>query len=129
MIKTHHGTWEDFGKILPSSRHTSVLVKDDQIYIFYSVVGECPEHIRATKICHLEKDNIQVRDTCSVLKPEREFEHGNVSATASKYGAAYNNVHQLRDPYLFEENGTLYMLYTVCGEKGIALATCNSIFS
>merc|ERR1719483_34673 len=28
----------------------------------------------------------------------------------------------LRDPYVFSENGKLYMLYSFCGEKGIALA-------
>jgi hypothetical protein len=31
-------------------------------------------------------------------------------------------VNQLRDPALFEEDGQVYLLYSVAGERGIALA-------
>ena len=31
-------------------------------------------------------------------------------------------VNQLRDPAIYEEDGRVYLLYTVAGERGIALA-------
>jgi len=43
------------------------------------------------------------------------------SILPSKKGKAIN-VHQLRDPYVFEENGELYLFYTISGEMGIAMA-------
>ncbi|WP_218126558.1 hypothetical protein [Siphonobacter aquaeclarae] len=40
---------------------------------------------------------------------------------ASKEGLSLQRVRQLRDPYVFGENGKLYLLYSVAGEKGIAI--------
>jgi hypothetical protein len=31
-------------------------------------------------------------------------------------------VHELRDPAIYEEDGRLYLLYSVAGEQGIAIA-------
>ena len=37
-------------------------------------------------------------------------------------GAVNVPVNQLRDPAIFEEDGRVYLLYAVAGERGIALA-------
>ncbi len=35
---------------------------------------------------------------------------------------AYGRVNQLRDPAIFEEDGRSFLLYTMAGESGIAIA-------
>ena len=40
----------------------------------------------------------------------------------SRGGAVNVPVNQLRDPAIFEEDGRVYLLYAVAGERGIALA-------
>ena len=37
-------------------------------------------------------------------------------------GASKNPVRELRDPAIFEDNGKTYLLYSVSGELGIAIA-------
>jgi len=40
----------------------------------------------------------------------------------SRYGAARGRVRQVRDPAVYAEDGRLYLLYSVAGEQGIAIA-------
>jgi hypothetical protein len=40
----------------------------------------------------------------------------------SRRGSINEPVNQLRDPAIFEEDGRVYLLYSVAGERGIALA-------
>jgi hypothetical protein len=40
----------------------------------------------------------------------------------SRGGSIDVPVNQLRDPTIFEEDGRVYLLYTVAGERGIGLA-------
>ncbi len=56
-----------------------------------------------------------------VMRPHEPYEGANYPITHSKAGVAIH-VHQLRDPYLFEENGKYYLFYCVAGETGIAMA-------
>jgi len=39
----------------------------------------------------------------------------------SKGGAKHYPVHELRDPYIINDNGHKYMFYTVAGETGISV--------
>jgi hypothetical protein len=41
---------------------------------------------------------------------------------ASKIGESEGRERALRDPALFEENGKVYLFYSVCGEQGIGAA-------
>ena len=125
LYKHNNGEFIEYGELLPKSRHTCVLNYNDKLYIFYSTVGDCPEHIC---VCELEiTENIHiVKNNRTVVYPEFEFEHANLSPIPSKYGAEYGKINQLRDPYAYVENEQIYLFHTVCGEKGIAL--CNIQF-
>lgn len=46
----------------------------------------------------------------------------NLPAFPSHAGDIDVPVHQLRDPGIFQENGKVYLLYSTCGEQGLALA-------
>ncbi len=104
-------------------RHAALLVRGDRLLVFYTRVGDVPEHIVACEI-PLSDDWRDWRPgpTISVLKPERDYEGAGLALRPSVRGLAAEPVRELRDPAIFEEDGTMYLLYAIAGESGIALA-------
>jgi hypothetical protein len=86
-------------------------------------VGENPERILLSRI-DLAPDWMGWTETdpVIVLEPAVEWEGSALPQEASVRGAALEPVRQLRDPALFEENDRSYLLYSVAGEQGIAIA-------
>ncbi|GAB3284873.1 hypothetical protein GCM10027347_61930 [Larkinella harenae] len=105
-----------------SLRHSAVKLVDDTLWVFYSRVGDTPERILLTKI-RLTDDWTSWTPTPpqEVAQPETDYEGGNLPLTTSKIGLYYGKVRELRDPYVFEENGTWYLLYSAAGENAIAI--------
>jgi hypothetical protein len=56
------------------------------------------------------------------LEPSKEYEGVAYPIKKSVSGASKTPVHELRDPAIFEEDGKIYLLYSVAGEMGIAIA-------
>ena len=127
ILKKNGNSYEEFSKLLPNSRHTSVIVIGSKIFIAYTIVGDCPEHIYFCQITNFEKNNVKTSDKISLVKPEFNFEHNDQKPIISSYGAVYQKVNQLRDPYIFIDNNDLYLFYTVCGEKGIAVCKIENL--
>lgn len=113
--------FEEICQILPNSRHTCVTTTNKKVFICYSTVGDCPEHIC---MCELEIDNnfIRTKNNFSLILPELQYEHSNKKPTKSEYGISRETVCQLRDPFVYVENDIAYILYTISGERGIAIA-------
>lgn len=107
-------------KILKMSRHVSMFILNNTIYLLYSTVGNTPEHIQ---ICQLliHEDNCYTVNESSLFFPTLEYETSGKKPTQSKYGMS-NGICELRDPYAYIEDTDIYILYTVGGEKGIAIA-------
>jgi hypothetical protein len=59
------------------------------------------------------------------LRPELDYEGAKLPNERSKRGYIDERVNQLRDPAIYEENGETYLLYSVAGESGIAIAEIN----
>ena len=57
-----------------------------------------------------------------VLEPELDYEGGSLPRVPSKRGLVAEPVCQLRDPAIFQEGGRTYLLYSVAGESGLAVA-------
>ncbi len=106
-----------------SQRHTALLVRGDILYVLYSRAGDCPEHILCATV-DLRPDWMAWKASApfSVLNPEKDYEGGNLPLEASQRGAVHEPVRQLRDPAIYEEDGRVYLLYSVAGECGIAIA-------
>ncbi len=104
-------------------RHAALLVHLDTLLIFYSNVGDNPESILLSTI-NLKKnpEEWNATEPVEVLRPEKEWEGGNLPLQPSSRSAINIPVNQVRDPAVFEENGKLYLLYSVRGENGIAIA-------
>ena len=91
--------------------------------VFYSQVGDVPERILLSEI-DLTQAWTDWRPSAPrvLLEPERDYEGANLALLPSVRGVALEAVRELRDPGVFEAEDELYLLYSVAGEKGIALA-------
>lgn len=97
--------------VLKGARHTSIITEND-LYIFYTLVGEAPERIYLSK--NFEKG-------IEIMRPLHSWEGANMDLIPSKYGMAEGFCNELRDPFVIRDNGKLYLFYTFGGEKGIAV--------
>ena len=107
----------------PNMRHAALLRRGDTLYVFWTEVGEVPEHIKVSTI-DLAGDWMTWEETPGVemLRPEFDWEGADAPLEPSVRSTAYGQVNQLRDPAIYEENGRIYLLYAVAGESGIAVA-------
>lgn len=103
-------------------RHAAVKIKSDTLYVFYSRVGDAPERILLSKIKLTDNWNDWTPTApVTVAQPETDYEGANAPLEPSKAGLYYGVARQLRDPYVFEENGKWYLLYTTAGEHAIGI--------
>jgi hypothetical protein len=114
--------FESRGNFLQRVRHSAVLVRGDRLVIFYSRKGDAPERIVAATV-DMRPDwrKWQPSEVMEVLRPKADYEGVKYPVKPSKYGSA-TRVNQLRDPCVYEEEGKLYLFYTIAGEMGIAMA-------
>jgi len=118
------GEFQTGPTLIPRCRHTAMKVCGDALWLFFSRIGDAPEQILLTRI-DLKKDWTEweksMTTPVSILRPEKDYEGVGYPVKPSGAGAM-NKVHQLRDPAVFEEGGKTYLLYSVAGESGIAIA-------
>jgi hypothetical protein len=107
----------------PTMRHSALKLDGDRLSVFYTHAGDCPERILLATI-QLTSDwrAWQATDPVTVLEPETEYEGGHLPLEPSKRGLVMGPVRQLRDPAIYREDGRTYLLYSVAGEYGIAIA-------
>jgi len=106
-----------------NQRHAALLLRDDILYVFYSRAGDCPEHILCATV-DLRRDwrDWKASAPFSILQPETGYEGVNLPLEPSQRGAIHESARQLRDPGIYQEGDQVYLLYSVAGESGIALA-------
>jgi hypothetical protein len=103
-------------------RHSAVYVRDDTLYLFYTRKSDAPERIMMSRVS-LRGDwkTWSASPPVEVLRPEMDYEGIAYPKVPSGKGGAIG-VQELRDPYVFEDEGLLYLFYSVAGEEGIAVA-------
>ncbi len=104
-------------------RHSALLERNGILHVFWTRVGDIPERILLSTI------NLSVgwqawkeTEAIEVLRPERQWEGADAPLEPSVRSTAYGHVNQLRDPAVFVEDDHVYLLYSVAGESGIAIA-------
>ena len=104
-------------------RHSAVMIKDGKLLVFYTMVGDNPERILLSEI-ELLPDwmSWSATEPVTVLEPEFDWEGVDLPLEPSVRGTIMELVRQLRDPAIFEEDGRTYLLYSIAGESGIAIA-------
>lgn len=107
----------------PGMRHSALLVLQDRLIIFYTQVGDTPERILWSEIDLTHDWNDWTPTSPNLLlEPDRDYEGGGLKLVASERGLAKGRVRQLRDPAVFDDGQRIYLLYSVAGESGIAIA-------
>jgi len=104
-------------------RHSALLIRDDRLYVFFSQAGEQPERILLSTI-ELTEDwqEWTATEPVEVLRPEFDYEGANLPNEPSRRGYIDVRVNQLRDPAIYQEGDNTYLLYSIAGESGIAVA-------
>jgi hypothetical protein len=104
-------------------RHSALLIREGRLYVFFTNRGDEPERIFVSTI-ELTDDwnDWTTTDPVEVLRPEMDYEGTDMPIEPSRGGYIDERVHQLRDPAIYQEGGRTYLLYSVAGESGIAVA-------
>ena len=104
-------------------RHSAVRVVGNEAEVYYTNAYDQPERILRSRI-DLSRD--WTRWTASepevVLEPEMKYEGVDLPQVPYARGAVMEPVRQLRDPAIFQLGESVYLLYSVAGEQGIAMA-------
>lgn len=113
------------GELRP--RHYAVHREGNELYLFYSRIGDRPERILMSTLDLGANDRDWLAwDTSfppeEILHPEESWEGADYPPAPSQSSAG-TGVHQLRDPGIFKDaEGKLYLLYSGAGEEAIGLA-------
>jgi len=114
-------------------RHVDYLYLPDGIRVFYTQVYGTPERVLAADISFNGSNDwtnwtIDQADPFEILAPEPAWEGGNnPDLGPSQNGSASDGEHAMRDPYLFADNGRLFLLYSGGGEDAIGLAQLTEL--
>jgi hypothetical protein len=101
------------------TRHFAFVRRGNRLHVFLTAVGDAPERVLLSTI-ELSPDWTSWRASppIEVLQPETAYECSDLSIAPSRGGNAPGKVRQIRDPSVFEENGRLFLFYSICGESG-----------
>lgn len=104
-------------------RHVALLRQGDTMNVFFSGIGDAPEHIMLSTI-DLRGDwsSWKASAPIDVLTPETSYECPDLPNVPSEAGEIEGRAKQMRDPAIFQDGGRVLLLYTICGEQGIAAA-------
>lgn len=104
-------------------RHLAVDLRENTLRIYFSNAHDCPETILLSTV-ELTDDWLTwtATDPVTVMVPGTPYEGVDLPLEPSERDAPHGRVRELRDPAVFKEEGRTYLLYTVAGESGIAIA-------
>lgn len=108
----------------PDTRHLAMLRKKNTLYVFWTRVGDAPEHILCSSMdmTSANWDDWRLSEPVDMLLPEMSWEGVDLPIEPSYRGEMTTAARQLRDPAIFEEGNSIYMFYSCAGEQAIAVA-------
>lgn len=103
-------------------RHSATWVRNGTLFLFYSRKSDAPERIMLSVI-PLAGDWLSWKASppVEILRPETGYEGIEFPIKPSKKGGGINR-QELRDPYIFHDEDRSYLIYSVAGEMGLAIA-------
>ena len=110
----------DSGRVL---RHAAVELRGDTLRVYYSRIGDRPERILECDAALTSDWSIwRASRPVDVLRPEEPYEGTDMPLATSLPDEARGRVREVRDPAIFEEAGRAYLIYSIAGESGLAIA-------
>lgn len=104
-------------------RHAGIWLRGDELWVFWTRVGDAPERILLSTI-DLRGDWSQWRasDAVEVRRPREPWEGADLPIAPSVRSSIDRRVNQLRDPTVYTEGEAAYLVYAIAGESGLAIA-------
>jgi len=104
-------------------RHVALVHRGDRLHVFFTAIGDAPERVLVSTI-DVTSDWTTWRATTpvEVLRPETPYECTDMAVTPSEPGDIDTPARQIRDPFVFQDQGKAFLFYATCGEQGIAAA-------
>ena len=108
----------------PGPRHVALHLLGDDLWVYYSNIGDAPERILRSRIRLTgEWKDWRASAPEEVLRPETAYEGADLPLKPSAAGAMKGRENALRDPAIFvEADGRTYLLYSAAGESALAIA-------
>jgi len=106
-------------------RHTALKLDGDVLSVFFTRTGDAPESILLSRVALRGPwTEWMLSAPVKVLEPERDYEGGNLPVKRSRPGSRLGRerIRALQDPCIYREGAKTYLLYSVAGESGIAMA-------
>jgi hypothetical protein len=117
------GFVEGPGAFPDTMRHCAVRIDGTTLQVFHSNIGDCPERILLSEVdLRRPWDEWVAGEPVTILAPEMPWEGSGCPLLPSRKGRARGVVRELRDPAVFDDDGRSWLLYSVAGESGIAVA-------
>jgi hypothetical protein len=105
-------------------RHAAVQLSGDTLFVFYSRIGDSPERILLSRILLKNDWNNWIASTpIEIARPDESYEGVDFPVAPSVTGSYYGRTRQLRDPFVYVENGQWFLLYSAAGENSIVIGT------
>jgi hypothetical protein len=105
-------------------RHVGLVHRGDRLLVYFTAIGDAPERVMVSSVSFAgDWTTWRAGQAVEVLRPEAPYECVDLPIAPSAGGDIDVPAQQVRDPFVFEEDGRAYLFYSTCGEQGIAGAT------
>lgn len=128
------GPFEEGPVVAQGLRHLDLHLIDEVIYVFFSMIGDCPERIVLATIdtsSSSDWNDWSLLPGPKILMPKHSYEHGDEALQRTHEGPAHHR-HEVRDPRFLplpdegnNKNAKILsglLFYVVQGERGISVA-------
>jgi len=104
-------------------RHLAIDMGDGEIQVYFTRIGDAPERILRCRIVLGPDPSAWIAQPIEeVLRPELPWEGADLPITVSLAGASAGREHAVRDPAILRDDGRCWLMYSIAGESGLALA-------
>jgi len=105
-------------------RHVALVRSGSRLDVYFTAIGDAPERImRASVELEGEWTTWRAGEAVEVLRPETAYECVHLPVLPSEGGDIAVPARQIRDPFVFQEDGRTVLYYAACGEQAIAGAS------
>ena len=106
-------------------RHLSQVQKGNVLHVFFSSREDTPERLYHVCVDVSDEDcrNWKVGPVELVMSAEETWEGGQLTPKKSVDGYSPKPVNEIRDTFVYTENGRYYLFYCAGGERGIGVAS------
>jgi hypothetical protein len=102
-------------------RHVALVQRGDRLHVFFTGIGDSPERILASSVDLTREWTAWLASApVEVIAPETPYECVDLPNAPSEAGDIDERARQIRDPFVFQDEGRAFLFYSTCGEQGIA---------